>query len=335
MLQIKGPCAFGRLNHYLGKQAAERALFPDTDFCVNPEAVCGASLRHELIWMSGLFYWIDHVQSYDRGGFVYMDELRAFADGGMSDDEFIKRVAAIVQVGCHDPPCESAGCLHFPCDGAYPLDLNYVESVRKVFRILSELSVWELFPETPGGTIAPTPAPTLSPSCVTNCTEFPSSSPLAPTANPSKEPFTPPTSVPSEPPSRIVDARISFFGDISTYLKRRRAMIESEIFVSKSNFGQQKSTLYTLDGFLDNLRVVATGGFDGMIFYIGQGRGGDFTEGLVNIALFLAHAMTRGILWDTCEEVNNHLIDGKLPLSKSRWHNIQTYHYCAHGALFS
>ena len=41
VLQTKGICSFGRLNYYLGRRAADEgrdALFPDIDFCINPEA---------------------------------------------------------------------------------------------------------------------------------------------------------------------------------------------------------------------------------------------------------------------------------------------------------
>ncbi|KAL7529805.1 hypothetical protein ACHAXR_003168, partial [Thalassiosira sp. AJA248-18] len=223
VLQTKGRCAFGRLNYYLGKRAADEgreALFPDTDFCSNPEAVCGSQYKHMLMWMSGLFEWVHRVQTYDQGGFNYMERLHEFADGGMKDDIFIKHVGAIVQTGCHDPPCESAGCLGFPCDGAYPIDEN--AGVTKAFRTFFELNLWNLFPATPGGTNTPTPAPTQ---CQENCTEIPTLSPLPPTATPSKAPIVIPTSVPSESPTRVIDARIARFEDMSTYLKRRRDLI--------------------------------------------------------------------------------------------------------------
>mmetsp|Transcript_949 Transcript_949/g.2041 ORF Transcript_949/g.2041 Transcript_949/m.2041 type:complete len:1224 (-) Transcript_949:127-3798(-) len=326
VLQTKGTCSFGRLNYYLGKRAADEgreSLFSEIDFCSNPEAVCGSAstTKHELLWMSGLFHWIDQVQSYDKGGFNYMNELHAFADGGMRDAVFIKRVRAIVQVGCHEPPCESAGCLNFPCEGASVEDEN--AGVRKAYRTFFELNLWDSFPDSPGGSNTPTPVPTLSPSCITNCTEFPSSSPLQPTASPSKAPFTPPTSVPSEPPTRVVDSRISYFEDLSTYLKLRRTLIESEIFVSKSK--NRDDRLYTLDGFLNALRDFATEGVGDLLFYIGRGKDGNFDHGLTNIALFFAHAMTRGIAWNTCEEVNHHLIDGKLPLSNACGQHGRSY----------
>eukprot|EP00571_Detonula_confervacea_P001264 CAMPEP_0172318412 /NCGR_PEP_ID=MMETSP1058-20130122/34795_1 /TAXON_ID=83371 /ORGANISM="Detonula confervacea, Strain CCMP 353" /LENGTH=1348 /DNA_ID=CAMNT_0013033243 /DNA_START=80 /DNA_END=4123 /DNA_ORIENTATION=+ len=318
VLQTKGTCSFGRLNYYLGKRAADegrQSLFPTVDFCLNPEAVCGSQYKHELIWMSGLFEWVDRVQSYDQGGFNFIEQLHVFADGGMENDEFIKRVNAIVQSGCHNPPCPSAGCLVFPCAGAYPVNENSV--VTKAFRTFSQLNLWNEFPVSPGGSNAPTPSPTQSPLCQENCTEVPSSSPLTPTTLPSLAPVVILSSVPSESPTTLLDTRLTRFEDVSRYLKRRKQPIESTIFVSETNSGLAQSKLYSLDGFLNALKDLATGGVDDKMFYIGQGVAGSFDQGLVNIALFLAHAMTRGILWDTCEEVNHHLVDGKLPLSNA------------------
>lgn len=53
----------------------------------------------------GLFYWMESVQTYDTRGWNYMDQLRAFVDGGSSDPSFINAVSGIVNRGCHDPPC--------------------------------------------------------------------------------------------------------------------------------------------------------------------------------------------------------------------------------------
>ena len=39
----------------------------------------------------------------------------------------------------------------------------------------------------------------------------------------------------------------------------------------------------------------------------------------------VAHAMTRGIAYDTCEEVNHHLVHGKLPLSNACGQHGQSY----------
>lgn len=307
MLQTKGTCSFGRLNYYMGKRAADEgreSLFPNVDFCSQPESICGSRYRHELIWMTGLFEWIDRVQSYDKGGFNYMKELRVFADGGMTDDAFIKRVGAIAQSGCHSPPCEGAGCLNFPCDGASPADEESI--VTKAFRTFMELGLWDEFPLSYGGSNAPSPQPTP---CQVNCTEEPTLSPLTPTDIPS--------GFPSESPTQVMDMILGRFEELKEYLERRRQHIVSTIFVSETNSGQAPSNLYTMDGFLIALEDVSTEGVDGALFDIGQGAGDSLEHGLVNIALFLAHAMTRGILWDTCEEVNVQLVNGKLPLSNA------------------
>ena len=313
LLQTKGRCQIGRQNYYLGKRAAEEgreSLFADLDFCANPESTCGSQYKHELIWMSGLFAWVDRVQTYDRGGFNYIEKLHEFADGGMKDDVFIKHVGAIVQAGCHDPPCENAGCLNFPCDGASPVDENV--GVTKAFRTFFELNLWAEFPATPGGTNTPTPAPTQ---CQENCTEIPTMSPFSPTPSPTESPIYIHSTTPSEAPTREIDARNTLFREMQRYLRLRREPIEREVFVSEAGNGKAKSKLYTLDGFLQSLNALSTRGVDDMSFYIGQD--GNFDLGLVNIALFLAHAMTRGIKWDTCEEVNHHLVDGLLPISNS------------------
>lgn len=268
--------------------------------------------------MSGLFEWVDRIQSYDQGGFNYLEQLHAFADEGMQDDVFIKSVGAIVKTGCHDPPCTNAGCLIFPCDGASPVDENGI--VTKAFRTFFEFNLLDSFPESPGGSNTPTPAPTQ---CKENCTQFPSASPLPPTATPTEPPFLTLTSVPSGAPTRLLDARLAGFEEFAMYLTNRREVIENEIFVTETDSGLQPSTQYTLDGFLNSLRDMVTEGIGDAVFYIGQG--GDFHQGLVNVALFLAHALTRGIAWDTCEEINHHLVDGKLPLSNSCGQHGRSY----------
>jgi hypothetical protein len=61
------------------------------------------------------------------------------------------------------------------------------------------------------------------------------------------------------------------------------------------------------------------------MFYIGQDDDKNFNYGIVNMALFLAHATTRGLKFDSCEEVNHHLIDGKLPFSNACGQHSQSY----------
>jgi len=106
---IKGICAYGKLNYFLGKRAAEEgrpsAMFPDIDFCQNPSAICNNDEYPNLKWIAGLFRWIMEVQEYDVDGFNYMKQLRKYVDGGFKDSNFIDSVSGIVTQGCHKPPC--------------------------------------------------------------------------------------------------------------------------------------------------------------------------------------------------------------------------------------
>ena len=52
---------------------------------------------------AGFFYWINAVQSYDEGGWNYINELHSYVDGGMEGDAFINAVSGIVNRGCHNP----------------------------------------------------------------------------------------------------------------------------------------------------------------------------------------------------------------------------------------
>ena len=112
-LHIKGVCAYGKLNHYLGKKAADEgrpSMFPDIDFCKSPSAVCDSTTYPDLKWISGMFRWITEVQTYNVNEWDYMQQLKNFVDGGLKNWEFIHRVSGIVTQGCHTPPC---------LDGAY------------------------------------------------------------------------------------------------------------------------------------------------------------------------------------------------------------------------
>merc|ERR1712060_718762 len=54
VIQTTGVCNFGKLNYYLGKRAAAEgrdALFPQIDFCTNPNSICeeGAPPQQETM----------------------------------------------------------------------------------------------------------------------------------------------------------------------------------------------------------------------------------------------------------------------------------------------
>ena len=106
---IRGTCAYGKLNYYLGKRAADEgrlAMFPDIDFCQNPGAIC-SDQHPDLKWIAGLFRWITEIQEYDVDGFNYMRQLRTYVDNGLKDSNFLDSVSGIVSQGCHKPPCRA------------------------------------------------------------------------------------------------------------------------------------------------------------------------------------------------------------------------------------
>mmetsp|Transcript_18086 Transcript_18086/g.36313 ORF Transcript_18086/g.36313 Transcript_18086/m.36313 type:complete len:970 (+) Transcript_18086:107-3016(+) len=157
VIQTSGVCNFGKLNYFLGKRAHEEgreSRYPDIDFCKDPEAICANENYKELKWIAGFFYWVDQVQPYESDGWIYLDELRKFVDGGMEGDAFINSVSGIVNRGCHNPPC-----------GTGELD-GGPERADNFFKILKEMTfAWVDVapPATPPPTRMPTPLPTLNP----------------------------------------------------------------------------------------------------------------------------------------------------------------------------
>eukprot|EP00442_Polarella_glacialis_P058778 CAMPEP_0115087510 /NCGR_PEP_ID=MMETSP0227-20121206/23346_1 /TAXON_ID=89957 /ORGANISM="Polarella glacialis, Strain CCMP 1383" /LENGTH=604 /DNA_ID=CAMNT_0002477417 /DNA_START=83 /DNA_END=1898 /DNA_ORIENTATION=- len=117
VIQTTGTCNFGKLNYYMGKRAAREgrvAMYPEIDFCRNPGAICDADSPQELKWVAGFFYWLNAVQPYSSGGWTYLEELKAWVDGGMrlTDTSFIDGASGIVNRGCHNPPNCGTGELH-------------------------------------------------------------------------------------------------------------------------------------------------------------------------------------------------------------------------------
>jgi len=103
VIQTTGICNFGMLNYYLGKRAADdgrNSWYPEIDFCKDPDAVCRRDGQYpELKWIAGMFYWIQSLQTYDKG-WSYIENLQDFVWGGMVDDTFIDAVSGIVNRVC-------------------------------------------------------------------------------------------------------------------------------------------------------------------------------------------------------------------------------------------
>jgi hypothetical protein len=120
VIQTTGVCNFGKLNYFLGARAqreGREALFPDIDFCKDPQAICSSKKYPNLKWIAGLFYWMNSVQSYDHPEWNYKKELASFVDGGFKDASLINAVSSIVNRGCHSncptgPVLESEQRLH-------------------------------------------------------------------------------------------------------------------------------------------------------------------------------------------------------------------------------
>lgn len=115
-LQTKGTCNIGKLNHYLGKGAADdgrESRYKDIDFCNDPEAICSDKRTMELRWVVALFEWAERIQSYDSDGWNYIDELHKVVEGDLLNDlkfersNFIDEVGGILEQGCHNPPCDA------------------------------------------------------------------------------------------------------------------------------------------------------------------------------------------------------------------------------------
>jgi len=133
VIQTTGRCNFGILNHHLGRTHLDgtqfprsaQALYPNIDFCQDPEVICRSTTNPELKWVAGLFYWMSSVQGYDSEGWRYLDQLRTYVAGGMTDDGFIDSVSGIVNRGCHNPPCATG-----PVDGGAERRENFHSVLR-------------------------------------------------------------------------------------------------------------------------------------------------------------------------------------------------------------
>jgi len=112
VLHTRGVCNFGKLNFHLGVRAANEnrpSIYPDIDFCFNPEEICTNRSSMEIRWVVGMFEWINRVQDYydSKSGFDYKNELLKYVDGGMLDDSFVESANRIFVSGCHTSLCSS------------------------------------------------------------------------------------------------------------------------------------------------------------------------------------------------------------------------------------
>jgi hypothetical protein len=126
----QGVCNFGKLNYYLGKHANDEgreSRYPNINFCEQPNAICDSEEHKELKWIAGMFYWVESLQSYNKEGWDYISELKKFVDNGLQGNDFIDAVSAIVNRGCHSPPCASG-----EVDGQTERASNFVKVLKEL-----------------------------------------------------------------------------------------------------------------------------------------------------------------------------------------------------------
>ena len=61
-------------------------------FCRNPQAVCSGESSFDLMWVTGLFMWIETVQLDPS----YSELLRGFVDGEIKQESFIDSITDIL-----------------------------------------------------------------------------------------------------------------------------------------------------------------------------------------------------------------------------------------------
>ena len=299
---------FGKLNYHLGARAAREgrpALYPDIDFCEFPQGVCSSDQTYggQMQWTVGLFEWTDRIQTYSKNGWNYMDQLKKFVDGGYTDFSFIDAVSGIVNIGCHDPPCQGFG--------DRPVEPHNKRDRNEAFqRFLNQLQVNRNFRADP----PPTPLPTLEPTLLGTDIQLT----LSPTERnePTESPtYTPaPTAIQGRPPESSVDA-------VEEVITNNKGRITELVLRSKHPSGEiWPSYLYTWRGFSRALRKMTTGIGPGEknFFYVGDGESpNSLNYGLVNIAAFLADGVVKAIHDDTCDELSRETVLGRYPISNS------------------
>lgn len=68
VLQVRGVCQYGKLNHYLGAAGSKgrrKSMYPDINFCKNPGAICSDRRSPELRWVTGTYTTLHYVTNHD------------------------------------------------------------------------------------------------------------------------------------------------------------------------------------------------------------------------------------------------------------------------------
>jgi hypothetical protein len=147
VIQTTGRCNFGKLNKNLGA-GAQDGLYPDINFCSNPQALCDGP--SELKWIAGIFFWVSEVESYKdtRLDATYKQWVDEYINRGCADnpdmencDFLFEYASGIVNRGCADPgETGCPGCIPgATCDPAHNVP-ERVEASKQVLRAFLSLS---------------------------------------------------------------------------------------------------------------------------------------------------------------------------------------------------
>lgn len=149
VIQTTGRCNFGKLNKQIGAGAGANALYPDINFCTNPQAICTGPA--DLKWIAGIFFWVTEPQTYDRDGYNFLEGIRDFVargcaeldtDPGRTDCDFVfENASGIVNRGCHDPGDSGCpGCVPgATCDPAHNVPERVAASKQALRALLRYL----------------------------------------------------------------------------------------------------------------------------------------------------------------------------------------------------
>lgn len=87
--RVAGVCLYGKLNYYF------KDLFPGIDFCENPSSICSSAFSFSLMWITGMFVWVEYAQP----NALYSDALDRFVEGEITDQELIDIISDSLDSG--------------------------------------------------------------------------------------------------------------------------------------------------------------------------------------------------------------------------------------------
>lgn len=151
VIQTTGRCNFGKLNKRIGAGAGSNALYPNIDFCRDPQAICtGPS---DLKWISGIFFWVSEPQNYNRDGYNFIDGIKDFVSLGCAEVDtdpnrtdcnlLFESASGIVNRGCHNP--SDGGCPNClpgaTCDPAHNVPERVAASKQALQALLKYMKI--------------------------------------------------------------------------------------------------------------------------------------------------------------------------------------------------